>query len=187
MTDTATEAPATSAPVPPTAMPDNIAALSPSQAAAKLDALLAQQEFSAKYLNGDGASRKLVDDLVERKAQTETAEAIVSTADLPLPAAGGVNTGGLSARDVRTGVAALLDDGLSAGAVVELLRNAPLGTAEDYKIIEREFSTKCLRNQEWVKRLLDGDPDAQRQLLAMGVIKVTSRPLPEAPTSGIVK
>jgi hypothetical protein len=108
-------------------------------------------------------------------------------ADTPLPAEGGANVAGLSARDVKTGIVGLLDDGLSTGAVGELLRNQPVVSPEDYRVLSREFSSACLNNAEWKTRLLAGDPVAKRQLLAWGTIKVTSRPLPESPKFDIAK
>jgi hypothetical protein len=104
---------------------------------------------------------------------------------VPAPVAGGPNVGGLSAADVRSGVAELLAAGSSPGAIVELLQNKPVVSPEDFAIIEREFKVRCLGKVEWKARLLAGDLETRRQLSAFHTISITSRPSPWGPTPGV--
>ena len=172
--------PATPAPPP---LPDNPAALSPDQATSWLEQLGQRTDWRDKLLRNDGATRKLFDALVQKRSESDLAAQIVADADVLPPPGGATNNAGLSPYDVKTGVQSLLADGLTPGTIVELLHNAPVVTPEDFKIIEREFRVKCLGNAEWTQKLLAGDLDTRRQLLAWHTISITSRPLPPTPTS----
>jgi hypothetical protein len=186
MTDQQTAA----SPAPATPVPDNPGALSPDQAASWLEQLGAQAEWRDKLLRNDGQTRKLFDQLVQKRSEAETAEAVVVAAmdpSLPPPVTGTApNVAGLSPADVlRSGVAALLAAGSSPGAVVELLKNEPVVSPEDFAIIEREVRVKMLGNKEWTQKLLSGDLEARRQLAAWHTIAITSRPSPWGPTPGV--
>jgi hypothetical protein len=178
--------PASAPPAPPPAVED-VGKFSASQAASWIADLGQRVEWVSKLLSGgDLGTLKLFEALVAKRSEGDGVDEAIAGADMQLPE-GGANNAGLSPRDVRTGVAALLDDGLSGGSVAELLRNAPVCSPEDYRTLSREFSARCLNNAEWKTRLLAGDPEAKRQLLAMGVIKLTSRPLPESPRFDVVR
>lgn len=184
MSDEQTPVPATPAPPPQL---EDVAKFSASQAASWITDLGQRVEWLDKLLSGgDPGTRALFDALVRKRSEGALADEIVAGADMPLPE-GGANDHGLSRRDVRTGVQALLSDGLSAGSVTELLANRPVVSAEDYRVLSREFSSQCLNNATWKSALLAGDPVAKRQLLAWGTIKITSRPLPESPRFDVVK
>jgi hypothetical protein len=187
MSDEQTPAtPASAPPAPPPAF-DDVAKLSARQAASWITDLGQRVEWVSKLLSGgDPGTLKLFEALVAKRSEGEIVDEVIASADTPLPE-GGANNAGLSPRDVRTGVAALLDDGLSGGSVAELLRNQPVVSPEDYRVLSREFSSACLNNAEWKTRLLAGDPEAKRQLLAWGTIKITSRPLPESPRFDVVR
>ena len=159
--------------------------MSPGQAAHWVDELRVQ--WLDKLLSaGDPGTLALFNALVAKRSEGD-AVAEVLGADVPLPAEGGANDHGLSRRDVKSGIVGLLDDGLSTGAVGELLANRPVVSPEDYRALSREFSERCLNNAEWKAALLAGSPTAKRQLLAWGTIKVTSRPLPGSPRFDVVK
>ena len=146
-------------------------------------------DWVSKLLKGgDPGTLALFNRLCEKRSEADAVDEVIDDVnDVPLPMPGGANDHGMSARDVRSGIAGLLDDGLSSGAVGELLRNQPVVSPEDYRALSREFSARCLNNPEWNAALLAGDPEAKRQLLAWGTIKLTSRPLPESPRFDVVK
>lgn len=181
---TGAAAPAPATPATPPQLED-VAKLSPAQAAHWVDEL--RVTWLGKLLNGgDPGTLALFNALVAKRSEADVVDEVLS-ADMPLPAEGGANVDGLSRRDVKSGIAGLLDDGLSTGAVGELLRNQAVCSPEDYRALSREFSSACLNNPEWKAALLRGDPVAKRQLLAMGVLKITSKPLPESPRFDIAK
>jgi hypothetical protein len=184
MTDEQTTAPATPA-SPPSV--EDVGKFSASQAASWITDLGQRVEWVSKLLSGgDPGTLKLFEVLVAKRSEGDVVDEVIAGADVSLPD-GGANNAGLSPRDVRTGVASLLDDGLSTGAVGELLRNQAVVSPEDYRRLSREFSSRCLNNPIWKTALLAGDPEAKRQLLAWGTIKITSRPLPESPRFDVVK
>jgi hypothetical protein len=174
-------APATSAPP----QLEDVATMSPGQAAHWVDEL--RVTWLDKLLSGgDPGTRKLFEALVAKRSEGDVVDEVLG-ADMPLPVDGGPNDHGLSRRDIRSGIAGLLDDGLSGGAVGELLRNQAVCSPADYRALSREFSERCLNNAEWKAALLAGNPTAKRQLLAWGTLKLTSRPLPESPRFDVVK
>jgi hypothetical protein len=189
MSDEQTSAPAIGSPATPATPPqlEDVAKFSASQAASWITDLGQRVEWVSKLLNGgDPGTLKLFEALVAKRSEGDVVDEVLG-ADMPLPPEGGANDHGLSRRDVKTGIVGLLDDGLSTGAVGELLRNQAVCSPEDYRVLSREFSSACLNNAEWKTRLLAGDAEAKRQLLAWGTIKITSRPLPEAPRFDVVK
>jgi hypothetical protein len=188
MSDESTPAPAAPAtPAPPPPPLEDVAKMSPGQAAGWVDELRTRVEWVAKLLNGgDPGTLALFNALVAKRTEADVVDEVLG-ADMPLPVDGGPNDHGLSRRDVRSGIAGLLDDGLSGGAVGELLRNQAIVSPEEYRALSREFSERCLNNAEWKAALLAGNPTAKRQLLAWNTIKITSRPLPESPRFDVVK
>jgi hypothetical protein len=164
---------------------DDVAKLSPAQAAHWVDELRVQ--WLDKLLSGgDPATLALFNALVAKRSEGDVVDEVLG-ADMPLPPEGGANDHGLSRRDVKSGIVGLLDDGLSTGAVGELLHNRAVCSPEDYRVLSREFSARCLNNPEWKAALLAGNPEAKRQLLAWGTLKITSRPLPESPKFDVIK
>jgi hypothetical protein len=173
----ASPAPAPATPAPPQL--EDVPKHSPAQAGHWVDELRVQW-LDKLLTGGDPATLALFNALVRKRSEGDVVEEVLS-ADMPLPVDGGPNDHGLSRRDVRSGIAGLLDDGLSGGAVTELLVNRPIVSPEEYRILSREFSERCLNNAEWKAALLAGNPTAKRQLLAWNTIKITSRPIPESP------
>lgn len=179
------QTPATSASLPTI---DDVQKMSSSQASAAKAAVLAQQEISSKYLSGHVASRQLVETLVDREINGDVAEVIAtvaaSSAALPLP--GGANDAdGLSYRDRVEGARWLVDDGLGADEVAEYYSGRAQVPPEDYPKVKRELDY-CRNHPEISKRWLAGDPDVKRYMLRLHMILQRSRPLPEAPTVGVV-
>jgi hypothetical protein len=118
--------------------------------------------------------------LVARKAESEVVDQVVAAAtDTSVPSLSP------SPADLKVGVRGLLENGLSPGAISELLKNEPVVTPEDFEFIRREFSVRCLGNREWTQKLLSGDLEARRQLLAWHTIAITSRPAPWGPVTGV--
>lgn len=81
-----------------------------------------------------------------------------------------VTGGELSTHNMQQLVGFLRDAGLSDGTIREAHEATPV-TAE-YKAEAKRFGDQLKSNPDWCKRLLAGDKEAQRQLLALNVIKL---------------
>lgn len=144
---------------------DAVSKMSSSQAAATLRSGLGE-ELSNKYLNGDGASRALVDALIARKANADETEQLISAVadtSVPLPRPGGPNVAGISAADLRATVSWLKQDGVSDEFIGRLLRGDTL-PPEEYARYETGFRIEKFGNPEWRDRLSRGDAVAEREL-----------------------
>ncbi len=177
MTDqTPPVAPAPPAPTPPPATPATttlgMATLTPADATTRLDSLLTDNAWVGRLLAGNGPEASEFRQLMTAKAGPPTGEdriAQIINGSIEPPPFETLFDGELSTRDQASSAAWLKEAGVSEAAVREVLEGRRCTRAE-YDAA-KQFGASRMKNAEWVKRLLAGDHDAQREMILLSIIK----------------
>lgn len=147
----------------------DLATLPPAEAAAKLDALVADKKWSANLLAGNGPERRQMDALISAKTKADKIEAAL--AGTLQPQAFETVTGGeLTSRNLALGVKELKDSGVEVKQIERLLKNEPI-SAEDRELVLRQ-EKQLLGDAAFVKRYLSGDFNAGALMTTIALHKI---------------
>jgi hypothetical protein len=165
-----------STPAAAAAATETLGMTSPSaaEAAARLDVLTANPEWTAKMLGGSGPQVKEFQELVAAKMAAPAGDRIDKIINGTIERTGfevATEEGQqISTQDQVQSAAWLREAGISDGAIREVLEGRQF-TREEYEASKR-LSASRYGNADWVSKLLAGDHDARRELILMNIIKV---------------
>jgi hypothetical protein len=129
-----------------------------TQAAAQLNNLQKDGEWTSRFLAGDEGAR----------AEFEKLTGIIVSEDPIDGVAAGLPWADHSVREMAEAVPFLREAGLSDDVIRQVFT--------DQEVTQKEFDlathwkAQRFRDQEWVKRFLSGEPDAGRQMMAANII-----------------
>jgi hypothetical protein len=131
-----------------------------SEAIARLDTLRADKSWSEKLVTGDSAVTKEWNDLHHLAATGDDVDVALSGALPDVPSS--------SVREMASTADMLRDAGFTPKAIREVLSNQEAPQADHDRAAA--FKNQALKNPEFRKRWLGGDPDAAREMLAANAI-----------------
>jgi hypothetical protein len=153
------------------AAPLDVEAMSPNQAAAKLDELLKDSDWQQRYLSGSERARREHDELATKAEADDRLDKIVDgSAESPLIET--VGPGQITDRAAMNFAADLREIGVPDDAIKQALRGQPVSKAEydTIKLLRRDR----MADREWAGKVLANDPAAVRELTLMNLIVANS-------------
>jgi hypothetical protein len=159
----------TAAPAVDPTTPANVAAMTPHQAALKLDELLKNSDFQKRYLTGDGPAAKQYHDLAAKKAEAgaDRLDNIVrGTAEVRELET--VIDGELSTQKLIQAAEHMKNFGLNEATVKQALTSAPVSRAE-YDAV-KTLRGELMADKDFTSALLAGNPVAVREFTLMNTI-----------------
>ncbi len=144
----------------------------PQEAAIKLQTLTQNQQWRDQLLAGDSGVRAEFKSLTELAAQAgDRLDGVLNGTAQPQPFEMTSRENPLSTRDLQSGADDLRSRGLDDDVIREIMSDRVASKAEHDEV--REFQRKRMGDAEWVKRLLAGDHEAQRELTLMSAVLST--------------
>src|SRR5262249_50085004 len=148
---------------PPSATPST-----PAEANARLTALRSDKSFYDKLMHGDTDTRREWDRLTELVSRDNRLDAAMSpNPEFPLMETMDKDHL-LSTRHLHSAVEWLRESGLRDDVIRELFSGRPV-SAEEQRAVE-QFRAMRFSNSEWVRKLMNGDHDAKRELTLMSIV-----------------
>ena len=148
----------------------------PAEAKAQLDDLSKDKGWADKLMAGDVAARREFDVLTKMQADADDRlEGVLNGTAQPQMMELTTPEHPLSTRDLQSGVDGLREAGVREEVIRDFLRGEPV-SKETRQLVER-FQAKRHGDAEWVKKLLAGDHEANRELTTMSI--VLSAPIAE--------
>jgi hypothetical protein len=143
----------------------------PAEASARLNAVTANPEWTAKMLAGNGPEVRELHELVAKKAEGSKLDQIMN-GSLPTGPMQ-MNEAGVSPANAVASVAWLREASVSDGAVRQLFEGQPV-SREEFQAAERLRASR-LGDKAWITKLLTGDHDAKAELALMSIIRVNGQ------------
>jgi hypothetical protein len=133
----------------------------PADARRRLDILIGDKDFGRRLLSGN----------VEAKQEFDRLQKLAASADIPLPSEQLFHTtvdGQLPPRDVAAFAAGARELGFGDKAIGEILAGKTFSAEEVF--IAQNWKARAMRDPEFTKAWLEGNPDAARKMLVANAI-----------------